>query len=126
MAGSRVTQGDKRYLLPDPTSLTTAPYGTQVPFIHSQDSSLLKYTNLNPDAWLGADPPTEEKESTAALPAAASGGEESASDAEGLSDAESTSTAESRSSADHNRSRTRVGRKIVPPSRLGYLKHKYI
>ena len=124
LAGPRVTQGDKRYLLPDPTSLTTAPYGTKVPFINSQDSGLKKYTNLNPDAWLGvrfetsdAEPPATERESTAELSFAASNGGDSASDAESLSDAEST---ESTRDANHNMGRTRAGRRIVSSSRLGY------
>ena len=109
LSGPRVQQKDKRYLLPDPASLETAPYGTKVPFIHSQNSSLLKYAALDPDTWLGAsfeapgtDPPAEEKENKAELPTATSSGEESTSDAE------------------NDTGRTRAGRKIVPPSRLGY------
>ena len=118
LAGPRVTQGDKRYLLPDPTSLTTVPYGTKVPFVNCQDSSLKKYTSLNPDAWLGArfkmsngETPAKEKEGTAAPPVATSDDENSASDAE---------STKSTSNADRTAVRTRAGRKIVPPSRMGY------
>ena len=102
-----------------PGNEDTAPYGTKVPFINSQDPGLKKYTSLNSDAWLGArfetsdaEPPAKESESTDALPTAASNDEDNASDAESLSDAEST---ESTRDAAHNRGKTRAGRKIVPP-----------
>ena len=82
-----------------------------IPFIDSQDPNLLQYAELDPDAWLEASskasdapPPASEREREAGLPTAASSGEESEKDAE----------------IEENRTKTRSGRKINPPTRLGY------
>ena len=82
LSGPQVPQGDKRYLLPDPAFIETPSYGTNIPFIDSQDPSLLTYAELDPNAWLEASsnapdapPLASEKESKAGLPTAASGGE---------------------------------------------------
>ena len=52
LSGPTVTQGDKRFILPEPQSITTPEYGTQVPLVNHQDPEMLKYKNPDPATWL--------------------------------------------------------------------------
>ena len=126
LGGPQIPKGGKRFVLPDPDCPRTAwpgIFGVSVPFMSGQDPRILNHEALKSPAWQAASPPADNESESASTqstaPAAAANQAEAAAD-QNREESPLSSDDEAETPPEINITRTRAGRHIKPPSRLGF------